>query len=294
MTEGCEKSTCLTLPNGRTLDLSRCRWDGPLDPDEFEFCKANGIPLAYDPVQFGWVPLVCSDTYAHDPHVEFDRAGPQATQTGEPEEMNGKAADDISSGPYRLRRWTLDDLPDFMALLGNANVWTYLPESYPQPLTEDLARDLIEVSNIGTHHDVRAIERDGVVVGQVRLQFDRDGQDTEISYWIGEPHWGQGIGGDVVALFTAKSFERRPNLGSIIARVHRENRASERLLTRAGFVRERFDLDNPEWMIQRVTREMVMGERPNADARYATSYRPRPRAHTPVPEQQPTQRRVSS
>ena len=48
-------SETLQLPDGRTLDLERKRWDGPLDQAEVAFCRARGIPLAFDCAQSGWV-----------------------------------------------------------------------------------------------------------------------------------------------------------------------------------------------------------------------------------------------
>ena len=45
----------LQLPDGRTFDLERKRWDGPLDQAEVAFCRARGIPLAFDCAQSGWV-----------------------------------------------------------------------------------------------------------------------------------------------------------------------------------------------------------------------------------------------
>lgn len=48
-------SETLQLPDGRTFDLERKRWDGPLDQAEVAFCRARGIPLAFDCAQSGWV-----------------------------------------------------------------------------------------------------------------------------------------------------------------------------------------------------------------------------------------------
>lgn len=141
-------------------------------------------------------------------------------------------------GSCRLRPWRLEDVPRFVALLDNPKVWEHLPESYPDPLTEDLARDLIELSIRSSHHEVLAVERDGEIIGQVRLAFDPGSDDRsegEISYWLGEPYWGQGVGGQLVAHFTALSFNRHPELASVFARVHQQNAGSARVLEKAGY-----------------------------------------------------------
>ena len=51
------------LPNGKTLDLGRDRWEGVLSQEEIDFCIQSQIPLGYDCAQIGWVPLACKDDF---------------------------------------------------------------------------------------------------------------------------------------------------------------------------------------------------------------------------------------
>jgi RimJ/RimL family protein N-acetyltransferase len=51
----------VTLPSGRVLDVTRSRWAGVLDEEEYDYCRAHGIGLSYDCVQTGWVTQSCSD-----------------------------------------------------------------------------------------------------------------------------------------------------------------------------------------------------------------------------------------
>ncbi len=51
----------VTLPNGRTLDLHRSRWDGILDLEEYEYCRQHGIAIGYDCAQSGWVAQTFTD-----------------------------------------------------------------------------------------------------------------------------------------------------------------------------------------------------------------------------------------
>jgi RimJ/RimL family protein N-acetyltransferase len=46
------------------LHLDRCRWEGPLDAEELAWCRANGVPLAFDCAQIGWVTASCRDDTA--------------------------------------------------------------------------------------------------------------------------------------------------------------------------------------------------------------------------------------
>ncbi|GEM_PF-1304150 len=144
----------------------------------------------------------------------------------------------------QLRPWRESDAPRFRALLDDAEVWRHLPEDPPASFDERLARDLIQVSNEGTHHEVRAVEFEGELVGQARLLFagrfnaiDAGGIDAEISYWFGRHYWGRGLARRVIPLVTLLAFRKRP-LASIFARVEEANVASRRALERAGYVDE--------------------------------------------------------
>ncbi|MEM7677938.1 MAG: GNAT family N-acetyltransferase [Myxococcota bacterium] len=155
----------------------------------------------------------------------------RAAGTFKPMNAEYQRSDDVE-----LRPWTDGDVELYRSLLDNPKLWQYLPESYPAPLTTALAADLIRVSNETDHHDVRAIEYRGEIVGQVRLLFSNQHQDdAEISYWIGEKYWGQGIASRVIPMFSALSFAEHPKLRSIFAKVHKDNAASAVVIERAGY-----------------------------------------------------------
>lgn len=311
---------------GRVLDPGRLRSDGPLDATEVAFCREHGIPLAYDPVQIGWVTLDCVDDFglddaAFDPAPDSDSNARSASSAGAGRRVDsirqqfeqqaaarlcdpGEARFDrarveeaiwslpeellrgLASGSPRpareqrdllrqlqrravsilhehvippevrdarrrealaggqglvLRPWVESDVSRFVELLDDPRIWKYLPEDQPDSLDEALARDLIHLSNHADHHEVRAIESDGIVVGQVRMLFEGPNHsafgepDGEISYWIGRLHWGRGIIGRVIPLYTYLGLRKRTRLSSIFARVHRDNLASRRALMRAGY-----------------------------------------------------------
>lgn len=242
-----------TTAGAEAFASAGARSAGVLSEAERLRLRALGIALAYDPVQVGWVRLDGVDDLApldtDGDEVGPPRPGRSAAWRGRLEGL--KAA-------YRLRPWREDDVGTFVALLDDPEVWRHLPETYPAPLTEDLARDLIRLSDASEHHDVFAVEWGGGVIGQVRLAFDvasRDRREGEISYWLGRSHWGRGLGGDLVALFTHESFRRRPDLGTIVARVHEENRASARVLEKASYRRRGKASDDPSIDVHRVSRE---------------------------------------
>jgi [ribosomal protein S5]-alanine N-acetyltransferase len=141
-----------------------------------------------------------------------------------------------------FRKWELSDAGRYVHLLGNPNVWKYLPETCPTPFTEQTARDLIQVSWLESHHEVLAVEIDGEPVGQCRLRFDKPCAGmhaAEADYWLGEEYWGKGWMSSVLRVFTKRGFEKHP-LDLIYLWIFAENQASIRVAERVGYRRDTF------------------------------------------------------
>jgi RimJ/RimL family protein N-acetyltransferase len=232
---------------GTEIDLTRLRSSGVLTPEEVSFCRDESIPLAYDPIQIGWVPSQVSDDFLAD-------VRPARTMS------RGHSHSYVAQKPhikalhpqYNLRAWELYDLADYKALLDDPLVWRYMTEPYPDPLTDETAAALIELSNASNHHQVFAILRDSKIVGQVRLLYDVDDFDpgvAEISYWLGRAFWGKGIGTDIVSLFSKRCFADNPGITTLIARVHRDNASSAKILSKAGYENRGSDPKDGDWMI---------------------------------------------
>jgi RimJ/RimL family protein N-acetyltransferase len=207
------------------VDRFRLRSEGVLTQPEIDWCRETGIPLGYDPIQIGWVTLDCEDDISWS-------SVPQAKLTPTHPGFNPK----IVTGEYCFRIWGIDDAPDLARMLSLEELWRYLPEDFGGELDVASAEQLIRLSNDSDHHLVRAVEHAGDVIGQVRLDF-RGAEDTaaEISYWLDVPYWGKGHGSAMVATFSEASFHARPRLDRLIARVHRDNLASARILKKIGF-----------------------------------------------------------
>ncbi|WP_431297811.1 GNAT family N-acetyltransferase [Tabrizicola sp. BL-A-41-H6] len=212
---------------------------GVLSAQEIASCRRQGIALAFDPVQIGWVRGDCIDDV--DPHE------PGARATEKPAFVPRSLAP-----TYRFRPWTLDDLPVYRSLLDDPKVWAQMYEPYPNPLDDDTARALIALSADSAHHEVMAVLRDGEIVGQVRLAFD--GTSAELSYWFGRAHWGKGLGSAVVAIASGRAFVQHPALNALVAVVHPENAAFRRVLAKAGYVAEGPCKRRPGWISHRLTR----------------------------------------
>lgn len=155
---------------------------------------------------------------------------------------------------YCFRPWEADDAPVYQRMLDDAELWRYMPEAYPGEISPDMAGTLIELSRQASHHKVRAVEYQGRVIGQMRMQWKTDvtpPQSGEISYWLGRDYWGLGLAAPMIALFSWRCFSIFPALSMINARVHRENMASQRVLERLGWTRVGIEGDWQEFRMQR-------------------------------------------
>lgn len=219
----------IEVPVIDALDLYRPRSAGVLTVNQIEWCRRNGIELAYDPMQGGWVSVECEDDLF-----------PTAVGIS-------KTVDDN----LRFRSWAPEDAPSYARMLSAERLWAYLPETYAGPIDTATASALISLAD-EKHHSVSAVERDGVAIGQVRLRFDEPGS-AEISYWLGEEYWGKGYGSRVVGDYCEKAFLDHPEITRLFARVHKEHRASQRILEKAGFAHVATD---GEWHVLERRRQL--------------------------------------
>lgn len=211
---------------GGGFDLSRARSEGILTPHQEQWCRAEGIPLAYDPMQCGWVTAQCADDIA----LRYP--------------YQSKYPASVDHANFAFRPWAVEDAPQLAAMLCSERLWQYLPEQFHGPIDTSAAAELIEVSR-AAHHEVLAVVRGDVIIGQARLLFSEPGA-AEISYWLGEDHWGKGYGSKIVQEFCRRSFRQHPALDRLFARVHRDHAASLRILEKTGFVQTGTD---GQWVI---------------------------------------------
>lgn len=209
------------------------RWQGVLTRGQIAKLKAQQIPVAFDPVQIGWVET--------GRHADHHTGLPRPCQRTPPAPLSWRArpvARSPEAGDITFRPWHLSDLAAFRALLNDPQVWEYMFEDWPGDISESMALDLITIATSAPHHTVSAVLRDGVPVGQVRLAFEALGTNphkAEISYWLGHAHWGQGLGKTLVAAATRQAFDTHADLRGIVAHVHPDNPASARVLAHAGY-----------------------------------------------------------
>jgi RimJ/RimL family protein N-acetyltransferase len=139
----------------------------------------------------------------------------------------------LTSARLRLDPPHEGDVAALVGLADNDNIsrWT---ASLPFPYGEDDARRFLsEIAN-GPKERTYAIRlADGSLIGVAGIMVG--GELPEIGYWIGEPYWRQGYGGEALGAIVA-AIEASGFAGRIAARVIAENAASLPMLAAQGFL----------------------------------------------------------
>jgi RimJ/RimL family protein N-acetyltransferase len=138
-----------------------------------------------------------------------------------------------------LRAWRPADAPALAAQADDPAVWRNMSEGFPHPYTPDLARHWVDRGHIDFGGDNWAITLDDAVVGGCGIHAGSGGLrcNAEIGYWIGQAHWGRGLGTQVVRALAERAFAD-PAITRVYAPVHAYNPASLRVLAKNGFVQE--------------------------------------------------------
>lgn len=135
-----------------------------------------------------------------------------------------------------LRPYRRDDIDDLVQLLADYDVSRYLAQ-VPYPYTRadaeawiDRVRDRImdgrnAVFAVGLRTGAR-------LIGALGLHPTEAG--AELGYWLGKAYWDQGYASEAVRAVVDFGFTHTPT-PLIHAAAHLENRASSRVLEKAGF-----------------------------------------------------------
>jgi ribosomal-protein-alanine N-acetyltransferase len=140
---------------------------------------------------------------------------------------------------FKLRPWEINDLESLVQHANNFNVAKFLTDAFPHPYAIDDGKAFIEFANNGKPVRIFAIDVNGQAVGGIgiHLQSDIHKKNAELGYWLAEPFWGRGIVtkaiGEMVD-FAFKTFD----INRVFARPFGTNRASQRVLEKAGFTLE--------------------------------------------------------
>ena len=105
------------------------------------------------------------------------------------------------------------------------------------PKSEEIGTEYLSLAI--NHPGIFAIDIDGEVVGSIGLfpQTDIHQKSAELGYWLAEPFWGNGIVPQAIGEIVEYGFKTF-DIVRIYARPFSTNRASQRVLEKAGFTCE--------------------------------------------------------
>jgi RimJ/RimL family protein N-acetyltransferase len=140
---------------------------------------------------------------------------------------------------FKLRPWNLDDRESLVYHANNYNIARYMTDRFPHPYTLQDATSFIQMASTGVPTNILAIEVDKKAVGGIGLHMQPDiyRKNAEMGYWLGEQFWGKGIITNAIIEMTRYGFANW-DINRIFARPFGTNKASQRVLEKAGFTLE--------------------------------------------------------
>ena len=131
---------------------------------------------------------------------------------------------------------------DAASLARHANdreIWLNLRDRFPHPYALSDADAYVARNAEQDPVTAFAIEVDGEVAGSITLMpgHDIERVSAELGYWLGRACWGRGIVTDAVRAVTGHAFATL-GLRRVFAVPFAHNAASQRVLEKAGYVRE--------------------------------------------------------
>lgn len=145
----------------------------------------------------------------------------------------------IELGEYCIRSYELTDKASLTKYANSENISKLLRDQFPFPYTEADAKAWLNYACNQERETHFAIANRSELIGAVGiiLQEDVNHYSAEIGYWVGEPFWGKGIASAALIAFTDYVFNNF-NLNRIYANVFEGNSASEKVLIKAGYLKE--------------------------------------------------------
>ncbi len=139
---------------------------------------------------------------------------------------------------FRLRPWSMDDLPSLVKHANNFDISKNMMDTFPHPYTDASGKTFLQM--VEKSNDlILCIEINGKAAGStgIHLKTDIYRKNAELGYWLAEPYWGKGIISRVIPEIVEMGFERF-DIERIYAGVFQTNKASQRVLEKNGFTHE--------------------------------------------------------
>lgn len=141
---------------------------------------------------------------------------------------------------YALRPLRLTDGADLVRHADDAELADSVGGSFPHPYTAQDATQFI-LLNVGrTDSTQLCLTQDDRLIGMMGIvsAFRPSSVFAELGYWTGRSACGQGVTTLALSVYATHLFDRYPALNRLEALTFPHNIASQRVLEKAGFVRE--------------------------------------------------------
>jgi [ribosomal protein S5]-alanine N-acetyltransferase len=140
---------------------------------------------------------------------------------------------------FTIRPWTPNDLHSLVNYANNWNIAKNLTDKFPFPYTETDGKEFIEWATQDYPMHILAIDIGGEAAGGIGIhpQGDIHKKNAELGYWLAEPFWGRGIMTQAVKQMIDFAFNTY-DIDRVFARPFGTNKASQRVLEKAGFIVE--------------------------------------------------------
>jgi len=138
-----------------------------------------------------------------------------------------------------IRSFRAADAPSIARHANNRKVWLNVRDRFPNPYTLADAKKWIATAAGAVPETNFAFDVGGDAVGGIGLILKHDiwRRSAEIGYWLGEEHWGCGIATEAARAMVDHAFATL-SISRLYAGAFEWNRASMRVLEKAGFTRE--------------------------------------------------------
>ncbi|MGB0917552.1 MAG: GNAT family N-acetyltransferase [Flavobacteriales bacterium] len=146
---------------------------------------------------------------------------------------------------FKLRPWSKEDLPSLVNHANNPKIANNLSDGFPHPFTEENGKRFLKIFVESETDLFLCIDVNGEAVGSIGIHSKKDvhRKNAEIGYWLAEPFWGQGILSRAIPQAVNLAFEKF-DITKVLACPYGENRGSQRVLEKCGFVLEARLKDN--------------------------------------------------
>lgn len=137
---------------------------------------------------------------------------------------------------YVVRPWRTKDIASLSANANNILIWNNVNDSFPNPYSEEDAREFITFAMKKVNVQDFAIEIEGEAVGGIGFipGTDIERYSAELGYWIGEKYWGHGIMTSAVKEVVEYVFDQT-DIIRLYATVFAKNRASIHVMRKNKF-----------------------------------------------------------